>query len=49
MHPPGSPHPSVHTLHIPQAVNMMEFTPIIRLCYLAQLTLRQGDYSGGLT
>ena len=33
---------------IPRTVHMMGFTPVMRLCYTAQLTLRKGDYwSGG--
>lgn len=32
---------------IPRTENMMDFTATMRLCYMIQLTLRNGDYLGG--
>lgn len=46
--PPVFPTPRVYkACVIPRTVNMMIFTPLIRLCYMTQLTLGQGNYPGG--
>lgn len=35
-------HPRMHI--VPETLNLMNFIPVIRLCCIAQLTLRKGAY-----
>lgn len=45
--PPRFPSPGVLTLKKPQGNDVVDFTLLIRLYYMAQLTLKWCDYSGG--